>query len=244
MQIRSQSLLALSFFATMAMPLQAAQPAIASAAMQDASRLATPEKEPVRKRVNKLPVDRRASMEAKEAAKEADSSSSMVLQGSDLQIHEMKPKLEKAQNPLIISDPTGPPPVITDPGRSGYVCCATRARTYEQEVSISTTFHVSGDGLPGHRIKTRVFLNNNGSRSFVDDDTVKVGADGHWKSRKYQVTSPDMNTNSGSVEITATQYFPPTRVRQPAGEADAQPVFLRFRTPSRHPMGQAGSSSG
>lgn len=170
----------------------------------------------------------------KNDAKQAQQSS-RVVQGvnPDMRAMPKKPTLERVGDQLT-------PPIITDPA-GGYICCASNGSQGEE---VNANFEVSGEGLPGHTIRVRAALDNSGNITQIKNTRTTVADDGHWKVRGFSLQMSGVWTNSAVIEVNATQYFDATEVRQPNGEAHAEPVYLRFRTPKRRPMGQAATSTG
>lgn len=172
------------------------------------------------------------------AAQDAPRTSPGVMQQVESPLRAV-PAKPKARN-LKLAPGQHAKPVITAPV-GPYTCCASRMGN---KIEVNTEFDVTGTGTPGHTVRVRVDLDNGGTKSAVKNQRVTIDPQGHWKLRWVKVSSPDMNTNAGFIEINATEYFPATQVRQPDGEAHAKPAYLRFRTPAQRPMGQAASHSG
>ncbi|MGY1424456.1 hypothetical protein [Lysobacter sp. A289] len=129
-------------------------------------------------------------------------------------------------------------PVITDPTDTSNMCCA---QNYGSSVWASSEFDIHGEGVPGHLIKVRVDLNNDGSSYRVANKWTTVGEDGLWKVRWIEVSTKKLK-GGAFIEINADQIFPATEVRQPDGVAKAKPIRLEYRIPSRPAMGAASSS--
>lgn len=234
MQLKTTAFIASGLLGAMMMPIQVAYATPLVGAMQDVPRHAMPQ---VKQRVNpKLPTAKRAQ---KRASKEADNSSSMKMELANPPLREVTRKPMARDLKLVGGQFT--PPVITDP-TSGIACCASGYHGIP--IRIKTEFDVSGEGLPGHTVKVWANLENNGARSLIKHTRATVGDDGRWRAMGFKVSSDDMDTASGFVEINATQIFPATEVRQPDDEAHAEPVILKYRTPKTPPMGAASSSGG
>lgn len=129
-------------------------------------------------------------------------------------------------------------PVITSPVSDFRACCA---KWLGDKIEMSAKFDVEGTGSPGNKVRVRVDLHNGDSTYSIKNERVTVNPQGHWRLRWVKVSSPDMNTNSGFIEINATEYFPATQVRTPDAEAHAKPVNLSFRTPAPPPSRQSHS---
>ncbi len=229
MQLQNKVLMTLGIFAAMAMPLQAAQPAQPSAATQDASQRTVQQKSPKSKRMVAEPGKARSMQKQSELS-------------SPTAIQQVSPKLRR-QPDLQLAPGQFERPVITEPVSNSDTCCMSGRRWSGDNLKIETEFDVAGTGLPGHRIKVWAYFHNDGSKSLIKSSSATVGADGRWKARFFKLTSPD-SAASAFIEITATQYFDPTRVREPEGEGHAVPVILKYRAPPSRPNGGAAASTG
>jgi hypothetical protein len=227
MQLKTIAAVAITWSTVITLPLQAAQPATPNQVKLAASHDATIPKKAERTIGQSAP---------KQRVKKVDTSSNAVLHEADPQLRQIHKRPQVSNLEPAVKQLT--PPVITEP-TSGYICCAQRQG---QNVSISSELNVSGEGLPGHLIRLRVELKNGDSRSTITNERVRVDDDGRWRVRWLEVSASDVHTNSAFIEINATQYFPATQVRQEDDEAHAEPVFLRYRTPPRHPLGATSTS--
>lgn len=227
MKLKAIAAITITLSAVIVMPLQAASSTTPDKTKRAASRDATLQ-EKAERTVGQSP--------AKSTAKKLDSSSRTVLHQAGPPLRQVHPRPQVSDLEPATQQFT--PPVITEP-TSGYICCAHRQG---QSVAISSELDVSGEGLPGHLIRVRVELKNGDSRSSITNERVRVDDDGRWRVRWLEVSADNVYTNSAFIEINATQYFPATQVRQEDDEAHAEPVFLRYRTPARPPMGATSTS--
>jgi len=183
-----------------------------------------------------------AVQSAPASAASQDDSSPRVVRSVSPQLRPVAPRISQPAKATPVPGQFERP-VITEPVSNTDTCCWTGNRWSGDDSTIETEFHVAGTGVPGHRIQVWAHFHNDGSSSLIKRSSATVDADGRWTARFFKVTRLNP-ADSPYIEITATQYFAPARVREPEGEGHALPVILKYQKPTHPPFRGYASPSG